>query len=110
MRNLVLAGVVFVVAMGNCFAEQTIGPVAITRIRTGWNSDTFVIETNQPIANPANCEFPDGYASTLSDSGFKTHYAATLTAFALGKPVDIVVSSTECTEQRPKIWGVYLEP
>lgn len=92
-------------------AQTTVGPTAITLIRTGWNDDSFAIETgNLAISNPANCSTPDAYMSSSGESGYKTHYAATLMAFGMNKPIYIVVSNTECVAQRPKIWGVYVTP
>ena len=84
------------------------GPLTITRIRTGWASDTFAIETSQAIVNPAGCTAPDGYVSDSSHPGYKTYYAATLMAFSSGKPVTLIISDTECHSGRPKIMGVYV--
>lgn len=88
-----------------------VGPIPITKLRTGWGSDTFAIETNQPISNPANCLTPDLYASTAANTnGYKTFYSASLLAFSLGKPVNLVISDTACTSGRPQIIGVTLMP
>jgi len=84
------------------------GPLTITRIRTGWASDTFAIETDQAIVNPAGCATPDGYISDSSHPGYKTYYAAVLMAFSSGKPVNVIVSNTECYSGRSKIMGVYV--
>ncbi len=89
-------------------AATTAGPLPITTIRTGWNADSFGIVTNQPIINPANCSAPDGYVSASWDAGYKTYLSVTLTAFAMNKPVTVIVSDTECVANRPKIWGVYI--
>lgn len=88
----------------------TIASVPITKIRTGWGADAFAIETGQPISNPASCAVPDGYASGSNEPGYKTYYATTLTAFAMKKPVTIIVSDTECSSFRPKIMGIYVAP
>jgi hypothetical protein len=85
-------------------------PLPITRIRTGWSADSFAIETNKPILNPANCASPDSYMSVLTDPGYKTYYAAALMAFALGKPISVIISDTSCTFGRPRIFGIYLTP
>lgn len=84
------------------------GPLTISRIRTGWASDTFAIETSQAIINPAGCAAPDGYISDSSHPGYKTYYAAALMAFASGKPVTVVISDAECYSGRPKIMGIYV--
>ena len=104
---VVLTLVTGISSLPETFAAQT-GPLQITRIRTGWAADQFAIETNQPILNPAGCPTPDGYALTYSDAGYKTHYAATLLAFSMAKPVMVAVSDTECVVGRPKIWGINL--
>lgn len=100
------------VAVWPANAQTYVGPTAITRIRTGWNSDQFVIETgNLAIVNPANCPNPNGYMSSMSESGYKTHYAATLMAFGMNKPIEIIVSNTECVaNSNPKIMGIYVAP
>ncbi|NJM13494.1 MAG: hypothetical protein HC889_17955 [Synechococcaceae cyanobacterium SM1_2_3] len=82
------------------------GPLPITKLRTGWASDTFSIETNRAIINPAGCVSPDGYMSDSSHPGCKTHYAATLMAFSTAKSVTVIVSDTECFSGRPKIQGI----
>lgn len=100
-----------VAAIAPASAQTTVGPTAITLIRTGWNGDAFAIETaNLAIANPAKCSTPDAYMSGGGEPGYKTHYSATLMAFAMNKPIYIVVSNTECIATRPKIWGVYVAP
>ena len=84
------------------------GYVTISRIRTGWASDTFAIETKEVVVNPAGCATPDGYISDSSHPGYKTYYSVTLMAFASGKPVKVIISNTECHSGRPKILGVYV--
>lgn len=109
MRNIVVGLIAFcsLFLPNQVFSAQS-APTQITKIRTGWGSDTFAIETNQQILNPAGCSSPDGYISTAADAGYKTHYAAALLAFALVKQVTIVVSDTECLASRPKILGIYV--
>jgi len=108
-KFFVLLGVI--VPTTTVLAAQQAGPLPITRIRTGWNADSFAIETNQAVAtNPANCPSSDAYLSDSSQPGYKTYYAATLTAFSLGKPIVVIVSDTECVAGRPEILGIYLSP
>jgi hypothetical protein len=107
-RHIVASVLLTGALAGEATAQTEVGSVSITRIRTGWAGDTFAIETAQPISNPANCSTPDAYLIASPDPGYKTHYAATLTAFALGKQVTVIVSNTECSFGRPKIWGIYL--
>lgn len=88
-------------------AGTSTGVVEITKIRTGWNSGAIAIEVNQTVINPAGCATPDGYAIQESSNGFQTHYSAALAAYVAGKPVEIIVATTECEQSRPKIWGIY---
>lgn len=104
MKNLVKILLIFTLP---AHAATSTGPVEITKIRTGWNSGAVAIEVNQTIINPANCSSPDGYAIQESSNGFETHYSAILAAYTAGKPVEVIVASTECEQGRPKIWGIY---
>lgn len=103
----------FILAACACLAWNTsiagtadAGTITITNIRTGWGSDSVAIESNQPIVNPANCYAPDAYFTQITEPGYKTHYAAILMAFSLGKPVRVFISDTECSSSRPKILGI----
>jgi hypothetical protein len=101
-----------VLGLGFAFAAQAqteVGPVQIKMIRTGWNGDAVAVVTDLPVVNPAKCSTPDGYMTEIAAAGYKTHYAAILTAFAMGKKIRIVVAPNECVATRPKIWGVYVE-
>lgn len=92
-------------------AQTVVGPVTVSRVRTGWDAEAFVVETGQTIVNPAGCAGPDGYASDVSQAGYKTHYAAILAAWAAGRTVQIVVHNTACGfAGRPRISGVNLQP
>ena len=108
-RYSLIAGAFLVcgILAAEALAAET-GPVTIKRIRTGWASDTFAIETDEAILNPAGCSMPDGYISDTSHPGYKTYYAAVLMAFSSGKPVNVIVSNTECYSGRQKIMGVYV--
>jgi len=87
--------------------SQTAAFGSITLIRTGWNSDSFAIVTQEPIKNPANCPTPDGYISEKSLPGYNTYYAAALTAYATrAQPVQITIHDTECFAGRPKLIGI----
>lgn len=93
------------------FAQTVVGPVAVKRVRTGWDFDGFAIETGQVIVNPAGCSTPDGYVSDVNQPGYKIHYAAVLTAYGTGKNVQVTVHNTVCGfAGRPKIIGINLEP
>ena len=81
---------------------------SITLVRTGWNAESFAVILSGPVANPANCATPDGYITEGSQPGYKTYYAAVLTAYATQRPVMAVVHNTECWGGRPKLIGVNL--
>lgn len=88
-------------------AQTGVGPVQITKVVTGFASDTVGVYTDKPIINPAKCSNPDLYISDSNDPGRRTYYAAALTALASKLPAEIVVSNTECTQTgRPKIWAI----
>ena len=89
--------------------SQTTTNVTMTRLRTGWNIDSFAIETIEPIVNPATCGTPDGYISDLSLPGYSTYYAAALTALVTKAPLVITVHDSECFADRPKIIGIALD-
>jgi hypothetical protein len=102
-------GLLALVSVSSAEAATEVGPAQIKRIRTGWNGEAFAIETDLPVSNPARCPTPDAYMSEGAAPGYKTHYAAALPAFATGKKIRIIISDSECTAQRPKIWGIYIE-
>ena len=88
-------------------AQTTAYSVNITAIRTGWGIDAFAIEAvGQTIINPANCSVPDSYMTDLTLPGYKTHYAAALLAFSSGRPINVVVNNSACSQSRPMILGL----
>lgn len=105
-KALMLA--LFLTGSTGLFAQAPTTSGTITHVNTGWNADQFSVATTAPFINPTNCPNTDGYVSEIGHNGFKTHYQAVLLAFALDKPVVIVVSQTECIVGRPKIMGVYV--
>lgn len=90
------------------FSQQTSTGGTVTVVRTGWNVDSFAIITAEPIVNPAHCATPDGYISQISFPGYRTYYAAALTAFVAKVPIVITVSNSECFAGRPKLIGINL--
>ena len=82
-------------------------PLYLSMIGTGWDSDTVSLFFTAPIPNPAGCPIPDGVILTASMPGYKTHYASVLTAYALGKPIRLVIADNVCVYSRPKLWGMY---
>ncbi len=80
-------------------------------IKTGWGIDAFGITPvgQAAIVNPASCSLTDQYMADLSLSvGYKTYYAAALTAFSLQKKIYVIVSNTQCSQSRPMIIGIDL--
>jgi hypothetical protein len=93
-------------------AQQSSTNVNIVRLTSGWSSDVFHLTVDQPVINPGNCPTPDGYSTELAQSGYKTHYAAALLAFSMGRRVSIAVSQTQgaCVHGRPLIIGISIQP
>jgi hypothetical protein len=106
MRTLCLA-VALVGLTVPAFSQTTIN-VSMTLLRTGWNLESFAIVTAEPIQNPAGCPTPDGYLSDGSQPGYSTYYAAALTAYMAGVPLQIVIDQTQCDASRPKLIGINL--
>lgn len=99
---------IFCLAFSASLQAQTMVTAPITMVRTGWNDESFAVVLSGPIANPANCGTKDGYITNGSLPGYKTYYAAVLTAYATQQPVMVVVHNTECFGGRPKLIGVNL--
>ena len=91
----------------NLFAEESLN-TNISGIRTGWNGDFFAIVSADPVKNPASCPSADGYLSENSQPGYKTYYAAALTAYSINSKVTIIIDSTKCSLGRPKLIGINL--
>ena len=89
-------------------AQSSTGRVKISGIRTGWNADQVAITFSGSVPNPAGCSTPDGIILNTSTPGFKTHYAAILTALATEKDVEIIIAPDGCNVDRPLFWGIYL--
>ena len=103
------AAVAAVFMSGSAVAQSSAGRMTIAGLSTGWNSDTFGISTAgiTPI-NPAGCPLTDLYEVESGDPGYKTFYAAALTAYTNGTPAEVIVSNSECRQSRPKIMGINL--
>lgn len=106
----VLVGLVF---CSSAFAQSVSYSAAIpvTQVYTGWHSDTWGIGNGGvAITNPANCSATDAYYSDGTDPGNKNYLAQALTAFSNGAHVIVIVSNTTCTQNRPTIYGLVLQP
>jgi hypothetical protein len=95
----------------NAAISQTPSTNEIRGIGTGYGQDQFIIYTPALLpaaSNPANCSYPDGYAARIDNLGYKTHLSTAQLAFALGKPVTVVVSNTvgDCIDNRPRIISI----
>jgi hypothetical protein len=106
MRHLFL-GVALIGISVPAFAQTTVVG-SMTLLRTGWNADSFAIVTREPIQNPAHCPTADGYLSDGSQPGYSTYYAAALTAYMAGVPLQITIDNTQCDATRPKLIGINL--
>jgi hypothetical protein len=96
-------------AFSTCAAAQsTTVPAHITQVSTGWGYDSFSVFLSVPLPNPAGCPLTDSASVSSDSSGYKTYYAAALTAFTNDFPVTLVISNTACEGSRPRIVGVAL--
>jgi hypothetical protein len=106
MSRFLFAIVIMLSTNGIACAQTMTGAVDIGQVRTGWWQDAFAVVTVQPVINPANCATPDGYISAKEHPGYQTYLSATLTAFAIGVPVVVTVSDTDCGSDRPILIGI----
>ena len=107
MRSFLIA-LAFLGLSAPVFAQQTT-VATVTLLRTGWNNDSFAVVTAEPIINPAGCPTSDGHISDISLPGYRTYYAAALTAITTNLRVVIVVHNSECFGSRPKLIGINLQ-
>lgn len=87
-------------------AQTTTSPAHITQVSTGWGYDSFSLFVSTPLPNPAGCALTDSATVSADSSGYKTYYAAALTAFTNDFPVTLVISNSACEGSRPRIVGV----
>ena len=108
--STVFLGIAMVCVATEAFGQSAAGPVTIQRIRTGWASDAFAVETvGGTYVNPANCPVVDGYAAEIGAPGYSTYFSIVKMAFALGKPVTLIISASSCSQNRPQIIGAYID-
>jgi hypothetical protein len=108
MKKIILLIIAFAFFASQVQAQSSTGRVKISGIRTGWNADQVGITFTGTVPNPAGCSTPDGIILNTTTPGFKTHYAAILTALATEKEVEIIIAPTGCNVNRPVFWGIYV--
>lgn len=80
----------------------------ITGYYTGWNQDRVRVTIEGADYTEGGCNLKNGYVTAASENpGHATHVSALLAAYIAGKPVRLVIEG--CNNDRPKIWGVYME-
>ena len=108
--STVFLGIAMVCVATEAFGQSAAGPVNIQRIRTGWASDAFAVESvGGTYLNPANCPVADGYTTEIGAPGYNTYFSIVKMAFALGKPVTLIISVSSCSQSRPQIIGAYID-
>jgi len=105
MKSTIL-GVALALSSTAAFSQTVTGPVHITQIVTGWGTEHFSVSLDSAIPNPAGCGATDLTGTGVEDAGYKTFYAAALTALSTDRPVQIVVSNNQCSGVRPKLIGI----
>ncbi|MFC5741148.1 hypothetical protein [Dyella tabacisoli] len=115
MRNTIkslivsCAAITAIAMSGSIFAQSSSGQIYVNRMSTGWGTDSFGISTSGNTAvNPAGCSNTDLYSIDGTDPGYKTFYAAALTAYTNGTPVEVIISNQNCRQGRPMILGISL--
>jgi hypothetical protein len=93
-----LAALALIVVACPAVAQWTSPPGLITMIRTGWDSESFAIVTQQPIYNPGKCRTADGYLTDSSKPGYNTFYAAALAAYVSKIPVAVTIAAPPVLE------------
>lgn len=107
MKSIII-GAALVLATSASFAQTTVGPVHLQQVVTGWNSEAFSVNAGTAMPNPAGCGATDLAGTSINNPGYKTFYAAALTAMANDTPVLIVVSNSACEGARPRLIGITL--
>ena len=123
LMRLALAALILVGFASSAVSQTTTAAGLITMVRTGWDTKSFAIVTQQPILNPQHCPIPDGYVSDSSQSGYNTYYAAALAAYVSKTPVLVVIFDpsthpskatgtgthpSPCDQGRPRLIGIDL--
>lgn len=110
MLSSVILGGVFVLLSFSAGAagEVTSGKTKITRIGTGWNADVVSVALAITIPNPGGCTKNDIIIIDTTTAGYKTHYAALLSAHVSQSDVQVVIAGSGCLYDRPILAGVFV--
>jgi hypothetical protein len=100
IMRFALAALALIVVACPAVAQWTSPPGLITMIRTGWETESFAIVTQQPINNPAKCRTADGYLTDSSKPGYNTFYAAALAAYVSKIPVTVTIAAPPVLEPK----------
>jgi hypothetical protein len=92
------------------FADTWTAAFAPTRVQAQDYSGVLVdfVDTTTTIINPASCKSPDAYA-TQDTTIMNQAMAIALAALAAGKTVQLYVSSTLCSANRPEFTAIIVQ-
>ncbi|MBK9663017.1 MAG: hypothetical protein KAZ14_02975 [Nitrosomonas sp.] len=95
--------------------EQWTDRSLIYVVESGWGADTYSVKlvTDSSIGgvytNPAGCPSPQaGYVTSTTDAGRKLYQDQLREAFLRNLPVKLLISSTDCPFNKPRIISVSL--
>jgi hypothetical protein len=104
--RLLLIALALLGLSSSAFSQTPTMEGRITQVRTGLDSESFVVDIDAPIVNPAGCTITDGYISPQGARGYRTHYDGVLAAFVVDVPITVIVHNTQCTANRPRLMGI----
>jgi hypothetical protein len=90
-------------------AQTASTPAPISILFTGLGDDMAVGQATA-LSNPANCSLHDAADLTSATTGYKTFLATALTAITTGQNITIVISNTACSNARPMLIGLNINP
>jgi len=108
MMKKIFAAIAISTLSASAIGQTTTATAHISQLVTGWGYDSFTVNLGTPIVNPANCPTNDAAVVSYDSQGYKTYYAAALTAFTTDSPVQLVISNTTCEGPRPRIIGIQM--
>lgn len=110
--NMIRAGLV-IAALGlgsiTAMADQWTGGLTLTAAHAEDDSNVLhvYVTTSQAVVNPANCSATDGYIAEDPVITNQTLSIA-LTALSTGAPIEIYVSGSQCSQNRPVILSMQI--